>query len=49
MLDFIRRWMNEKGFETIDQFKGKVNSNDLNAVTTFERTRFMKYYGERAD
>lgn len=48
MLDFIRRWINEKGFETIDQFKGKVNSNDLNAITTFERTQFMRYYGEKS-
>lgn len=45
MLDFICKWMNDKGFEHISQVKGKLNTRDLEGINTFERTQFLRYYG----
>lgn len=44
-LEFISSWMNNKGFERISQFKGKLKVKDLQGVNTFERTQFLRYYG----
>lgn len=43
-LRFISEWMDRKGMESIQQFKGMLNVRDLNGVNTFERTQFLKYY-----
>lgn len=40
----VEEWMNAKGFETIAQFKGKMNANAAGSINPFERTQFMKYY-----
>lgn len=45
MLSFISSWMNDKGFEHISQFKGKLNVKDIQGINTFERTQFLRYYG----
>lgn len=37
-------WMEENGYESISQFKGKLNANAAGDVNPFERTQFMKYY-----
>ncbi|NDV65784.1 dihydroorotate dehydrogenase-like protein [Bacteroides sp. 224] len=47
MLDFIASWMNDKGFERISQFKGKLKVKDIQGVNTFERTQFLRYYGTK--
>lgn len=44
---FLNLWMDRKGMETIPQFKGMLNVNDLNGVNTFERAQFMKYFSSR--
>ncbi len=49
MLDEIRNWMHQNGFETISQFRGKLNCNDLSNITTFERTQFMRYFSDKPD
>ena len=41
---FLNLWMDRKGMETISQFKGILNVNDLKGVNTFERTQFLKYF-----
>lgn len=38
------QWMNRKGMESIQQFKGMLNVHDLKGVNTFERTQFLKYF-----
>lgn len=47
MLSFLSKWMNDKGYEYISQFKGLLNTEDLRGVNTFERTQFLKYYGTK--
>ena len=41
---FLNTWMDRKGMENINQFKGMLNVSDLNGVNTFERTQFLKYF-----
>jgi len=47
MLSFLSKWMNDKGYEYISQFKGLLNTKDLRGINTFERTQFLKYYGTK--
>ncbi len=46
-LRFLNLWMDRKGMETINQFKGILNVNDPKGVNTFERTQFLKYFSSR--
>lgn len=47
MLNTFSKWMNDKGYEYISQFKGILNTTDLRGINTFERTQFLKYYGTK--
>ena len=42
--DFLAQWMESKGMDSIDQFKGRLNLSDPKGVNTFERTQFLKYF-----
>jgi dihydroorotate dehydrogenase (fumarate) len=42
MLNTLSKWMNDKGYEYISQFKGILNTKDLRGVNTFERTQFLE-------
>lgn len=44
---FLSSWMERKGFENIAQFKGKLNIKDVQGINTFERTQFLKYFGNK--
>lgn len=44
---FLSSWMERKGFESIAQFKGKLNIKDVQGINTFERTQFLKYFGNK--
>lgn len=44
VLKDIEKWMKEKGFESIDDFKGKVSYDQAENPTVFERTQFMRYF-----
>ena len=46
-LRFLNLWMDRKGMETINQFKGILNVSDPKGVNTFERTQFLKYFSSR--
>ncbi len=46
MLSFIDEWMERKGFNYIDQFKGKMSQYKSNNPAQFERIQFMRYYAE---
>ena len=43
----ISDWMDKKGYKTIDEFKGKL-SQKTSSAQAWERTQFMKYFGEKA-
>lgn len=44
---FLLEWMERKGFETIDQFKGKLNATGVKGINMFERTQFLKYFSSK--
>ena len=46
-LHFLNKWMEEKGFENIPQFKGKLNTKDVKGINTFERTQFLRYFASK--
>lgn len=46
MLDELSQWMDNKGFDTLAQYKGKLNAQVAGDINPFERTQFMKYYSE---
>jgi len=46
MLQFMEKWMNEKEYESLDQFRGKVSQQYEGDPAAFERMQFMKHYSE---
>ncbi len=44
MLNDIQEWMKRKGFESIDDFRGKLSWNNVEDPAVFERVQFMKYF-----
>ena len=44
MLTCLEEWMEQKGFNTLDDFKGKLNYKNNQDPSFFERVQFMKYY-----
>lgn len=45
MLQEIEKWMDQKGFNYISQFKGKLSMSQVNNPASYERMQFMKYFG----
>jgi len=44
MLEDLENWMNKKGFQSIDQFKGLLSQSKSINPAAFERVQFMKYF-----
>lgn len=44
MLDDISSWMNEKGFKSLDEFRGKMSQEESKNPAAYERMQFMKYF-----
>jgi dihydroorotate dehydrogenase (fumarate) len=44
MLDDLTEWMNQKGFKTIDEFRGKMSKEKSTNPAAYERMQFMKYF-----
>jgi len=42
----ISKWMDEKGYSAIDEFKGKISAFAGKDAKAFERVQFMKQFGE---
>jgi dihydroorotate dehydrogenase (fumarate) len=40
----IEDWMNKKGFESIDKYRGMLNYRNYTNPHVYERTQFMKYF-----
>ncbi|PIE31470.1 diguanylate cyclase [candidate division KSB3 bacterium] len=45
MLAELRNWMETKGFERIDQFRGKMSQAHIANPATYERAQYMKQFG----
>lgn len=46
MLKKLESWMTEKGFDSLDQFRGKVADEYKGDPAAFERMQFMKHFSE---
>jgi dihydroorotate dehydrogenase (fumarate) len=46
MLAYIETWMDKKGFNYIDQFRGKLSQEKSTRQDIYERIQFMKYFSE---
>ncbi len=42
--EFIHKWMGQKEYLTIDDFKGKFNYRNIDNPSLFERSQFMRHY-----
>ena len=40
----IDKWMENKGFNSIAEFRGKLNYHNYSKPVVFERTQFMKHF-----
>lgn len=45
ILEGLEKWMDEKSFDSIADFRGKLSNEKAADPAVFERTQFMKYYG----
>jgi dihydroorotate dehydrogenase (fumarate) len=46
ILSKLKDWMGEKGFDSPDQFRGKVTEEYQHDPSAFERMQFMKYFSD---
>ncbi len=46
MLNRLSQWMENKGFNYIDQFRGKLSQASSENPDAYERLQFMKYFSE---
>lgn len=46
ILNRVEKWMDEKGFDSVDQFMGKVSGEYPDNPASFERMQFMKHFSE---
>ena len=44
LLNGLEQWMQDKGFSSLEQFKGKANSKNVDNPAVFERIQFMKHF-----
>lgn len=47
VMEEIQGWMKEKGFDSIQDFKGSLSQERFVNPTLYERVQFMKYFSDR--
>lgn len=47
VIEEVESWMNDKGFNSINDFKGKLSQERYVEPTLYERVQFMKYFSDR--
>ncbi len=47
MLNEIKEWMNESGFDSIDEFRGKMSQAKSINPAVYERAQFMKHFSHK--
>lgn len=43
-VEYVDKWMNDKGYASIADFKGNMNYGKIGDPSVYERSQFMKYY-----
>ena len=46
MLNFVTDWMEDRGFNYIEQFRGKLSQSAAENPEVYERLQFMRYFSE---
>ena len=46
IINFLSDWMDDKGFNYVDQFRGKLSQNETQNPEVYERMQFMRYFSE---
>jgi dihydroorotate dehydrogenase (fumarate) len=46
-VQYLTRWMDARGFTTIDDFRGKLSQTNVKNPAFYERVQFMKHFGSR--
>jgi dihydroorotate dehydrogenase (fumarate) len=46
MLSFVHDWMEQKGYNYVDQFRGKLSQAETSDINVYERIQFMKYFSD---
>jgi dihydroorotate dehydrogenase (fumarate) len=46
IINVLSNWMDDKGFNYIDQFRGRLSQAESQNPEVFERMQFMKYFSE---
>ena len=49
MLKELEQWMDQKGYKTVDDFRGKLSHGNIKQPMMYERAQFMKYYSNYSD
>ena len=49
MLKEMEAWMDAKGYQTLDDFRGKLSQSRIKQPMMYERAQFMKYYSNYRD
>lgn len=44
ILEGIENWIDEKGFDNIERFRGQMNYKNINNKNIYQRSQFMKYF-----
>lgn len=47
ILTCVEEWMHQSHYESLDQFKGKLNYANIKNPAMYERSQFMKYFSNR--
>ncbi|MDD4822173.1 MAG: dihydroorotate dehydrogenase-like protein [Bacteroidales bacterium] len=47
MIERLTEWMDAHGFDSIESFRGILNSSHIPDESIYERTQFMRYYSNR--
>ena len=42
--EMLRKWMNDRDFKKLDDFRGRLNYRNIENPSLFERSQFMKHY-----
>jgi len=46
VLKYVNDWMEERGYNYIDQFRGKLSQGKMDHPEVYERMQFMRYFSE---
>ena len=49
MLTELETWMEKRGFESVEQFRGMMSQEASADSGLYERVQFMKYFGDARD